>query len=87
MVCVFMSMHEDLHCFPHSPQSLHFEVSMTGLKMLLLENRPRMVPTGQMLLHHVRPPVHASSVIVMSVRTAAMSTGIVLIQTSVSYIR
>jgi hypothetical protein len=77
-------MHEDLQALPQSPQLLHFSVLITGAKMLNLERNPNVVPTGQTVLHHVLPFVHASMNMMMNVAAAIMRTGIDLIQISTS---
>jgi hypothetical protein len=78
-----MSMHEDLHCFPQSPQLLHFSESMTGAKKLRFEKNPRIVPTGHTVLQYDLPPTHANTKITTSVTAATMSVGSDFNQTSV----
>jgi hypothetical protein len=43
-------MQEALQCFPQSPQFLHLSVSMTGARILRLEQKPSIVPTGHTVL-------------------------------------
>lgn len=53
-------MHAALQCRAHSPQLLHLETSITGLKREYLAMVPRNVPTGQIVLQYVRPFRHAN---------------------------
>ena len=78
-----MLMHEALHCLEQRPQLRHFSVLITGAKTLNLEKKPRNVPTGQMVLHHVLPFFHARMKTVTNVTAAITNVGIDLIQTSV----
>ena len=68
-------MQEALQRFPHSVQPVHFSVSMTGRKSEKRESRPSVVPTGQTVLHQVRPPRQAITTTTMNVTTATMNTG------------
>ena len=70
-VCVLKSMHEALQFLVHSEQFLHLSSSK---RIFSHENLAKMlskVPTGQMVLHQVRPFLHASTASSTSV-TAAM---------------
>jgi hypothetical protein len=75
-------MHAALHCFPQSPQLRHFSVSITGAKRLNFEKKPRTVPTGQMVLHHVLPFFHASTAMTTNVTAEMTNVDTDLIHTS-----
>src|SRR5690554_4433800 len=51
----FASIQEALHFMLQRPQELHFSSSKVIRKKEYLLIRPRRVPTGQMVLHHVLP--------------------------------
>jgi len=70
-VCVLKSMHEALQFFEHIEQFLHFASSKRIFSHENLAKTDRMVPTGQMVLHQVRPFLQASTASNTSV-TAAM---------------
>ena len=82
MACSLLLMHEALQLRSQSPQPLHLSVSMTGLSHEKRERNPSTVPTGQMVLHQVRPPRQASTATTMKVAIATMSTGKLFIHTS-----
>ena len=48
---------------------------MTGRKREKRDSRPRVVPTGQMVLHQVRPPRQARMTIIIKVTAATIRTG------------
>ena len=52
-------MQDDLHFCAHMPQLLHLDASMRMRKREKRLKRPKIVPTGQIVLHHVRPERHA----------------------------
>ena len=56
---------------------------MTGANMLNLETSPSTVPTGQTVLHHVLPCLHARNPMMTSVTDAITSEETDLIHTSV----
>ena len=76
-------MQEALHCRAQSPQALHFAVSITGRKSEKREKNPSTVPTGQTVLHQVRPLRQARTTSRMSVAAAISSVVRLRIQTSV----
>ena len=80
--CLLKSMHDALHCLLQRPQLRHFSVSITGAKRLNLEKKPRTVPTGQIVLHHVLPFFHASTEITTKVTAATTNVDTDLIHTS-----
>ena len=65
-------MQAALHFFAHSVQFTHLLVFITGLRSGNLEKKLKMVPTGQMVLHHVLPFLKARTAMIISV-TAAMA--------------
>ena len=66
------------------PHPLHLLVSMTGFSHENRDTNPKMVPTGQMVLHQVRPLRHANILIINKVEIAMPNVIVLLIQTSVS---
>ena len=67
------SMHEALQLRAQSLQPLHFERSISGRKSEKRDRKPSPVPTGQTVLHHVRPLRHASHATTTNVTTATAS--------------
>jgi hypothetical protein len=55
----FESIHDDLHDFSQSPQRVQFSGLILTRKREKREMTPSAVPTGQMALHHVLPPLSA----------------------------
>ena len=80
---LFTSIQEDLQRFPHSPQLRHFAVSITGAKRLNLDTSPSSEPTGQMLLHQIRPHFHESTASSAKVTAATARVTPLFTQTSV----
>ena len=68
--CSLLSIQAALHLVAQSPQPLHLLVS---IRILNSENRlknPNTVPTGQIVLHHVRPCFQASTMMIPNVTIA-----------------
>ena len=59
-------MHAALHLVAQSPQLLHLSESMRTLNNENRLNKPKIVPTGQIVLHQVRPCFHAIIKIIVS---------------------
>lgn len=55
MVFAAASMHDDLHFIEHKLQPLHFSWLILILKTENLDTKPRIVPTGQIVLQYNRP--------------------------------
>ena len=72
-----MLMQEALQRFSQVLQSLHFSVSITGRNIAQREKKLSSVPTGQMVLHQVRPFLQARKAITTSVTAAMMTVGII----------
>ena len=70
MACSLLLMQEALHLVAQSPHPLHFAVSIRTLNNEKRLNNPNIVPTGQTVLHHVRPCFHAITKITARVITA-----------------
>ena len=70
MACSLLLMQEALHLVAQSPHPLHFAVSIRILNNEKRLNNPNTVPTGQTVLHHVRPCFHAITKITARVITA-----------------
>ncbi len=77
-------MHEALQLRAQRPQPLHFDVSITGRKSEWRESSPRSVPTGQTVLHHVRPLRQASHPTPAKVAAATAKVAALRIHTSVA---
>jgi hypothetical protein len=77
-------MHAALQLRAHSPQPLHLSVLIIGLSNENLEMNPNTVPTGQIVLQYVRPPLHANTTMAMRLTTATIITGMLLSHTSFS---
>lgn len=80
---VLLSMHAALQLRAQRPQPLHFVVSMTGLNKERLDKRPNTVPTGQTVLHHVRPLRHAIIPMTMKAEIDMPNVTALLIHTSI----
>ena len=77
-----MSIHADLQLRAHLLHDMHLSVSITGANTDQRDNRPRSVPTGQIVLQYVRPLRHASTASTTTVTTATTNVPILLIHTS-----
>ena len=75
-------MHRALHWCSQALQCLHFSVSIIGLKAEKRERKESVVPTGQMLLQYVLPPLKDSATMMTSVTAAIIKVGMLRIQTS-----
>ena len=72
----FKSMQEALHLCSHAWQFLHLSLSITGTKIAKRDSIPRVVPTGQTLLHQPwRPKKNASVPTSKSVTPATSASG------------
>ena len=68
------SMADALHFLAQSPQFLQAFSSITGRNMAYCDTNPSTVPTGQMVLHQVRPFFQARTPTVASVTMAVTGT-------------
>ena len=76
-------MQEALQLRSHLRQLMHLSVSITGLSHEKRARKLRKVPTGHIVLHQVRPFLHASTAISTSITAAMMNVGRLLSHTSV----
>ena len=75
-------MHAALHLVAQSPQLLHLSESMRTLNNENRLNKPKIVPTGQIVLHQVRPCFHAIIKIIVSMTTAMKRDELLKIEVS-----
>ena len=61
---------------------MHLSASIIGLNMAKRERKLSVVPTGQMLLQYVRPPLKDSATSTTSVTTATTKVGTLRSHTS-----
>ena len=71
-------MQEDLHPRSQRPHWVHLVVSMVGRKRAKRLTRPRVVPTGQMVLQYSRPQSQAQQPMTTSVTRPVISSGRVM---------
>ena len=84
IVCVSISIQADLHRFSQARHWVHLDVSIVGLNQAKRERKPKIVPTGQTVLHHVRPPRQAKKPTRPKVSRAMMKEDTLFIQISVA---
>lgn len=75
-------MHDALQLRAQSLQPLHFDTSKRGRNSERRDNTPSSVPTGQTVLHHVRPLRQARKESPANVTTAMRNIPRLFIHTS-----